>query len=248
MRRINFDSLRKCDDLYNYQSNVFEFENGIVDEVGSFYPMPIKARDLIMQGHYSKPIDSNTPDKLTKFNYQSYFEGVKSGYNELLPKDNATILELAVTNITLKYTEVDRVCSNSNAYDFGVAVGRLYHAWIYIADNVDEFKKLWEVLLIDFENENKTFSDCLNVDDKVVLLKKLHVLIDGFKGKRIAHVLMVLIDRKKIDFRFQNKIYDLMRLEFTFKTSDESISKYLKYDFAKKDEKEYIFVENALKS
>jgi hypothetical protein len=247
MKRINFDNLRKCEALYNIQENIFDFGNSFTfGEEEEFFPMPEKARDLVMVGHYSKPIDESTPEKL-KFNYHAYIAGLRVGYSEQLPKTNDAILDLAFMNISLKYTHVDKVCSNSECNTFGVAVGSVYKAWIYIADNIEEFCRLWEVSLIDFENDNKTFADLLNVDDKDMLLKKLHVLIDGFKGKRIAHVLMVLIDNRKIDFRFQNKVYELMRLEFTFETTDESINKYLKYNFDKKDEKEYTLVENALK-
>ncbi len=226
MIRINFDSLRKCDDLYNYQSNVFEFENGIVDEVGAFYPMPIKARDLIMQGHYSKPISEYKPDKLTKFNYQSYFEGVKAGYNELLPKDNAAVLEIAVTDIILKYTEVDRVCSNSNAYDFGVAVGRLYHAWVYIADNVDEFARAWNLQKKIYENLNKDFADYLTCNNKDAMIEKIAMLEDK-SNKRIAHLIMWLTENDKINFNVRSILYDAIRKEFSIDIKNSGVDDFL---------------------
>lgn len=244
MRRINFDNLRKCEALYNFQENTFDFANSLLyGEDREYIPMPIKARDLRSPRHNPHL----QIDRLSYFNLKSYVAGVRVGYSEPLPNSNEKILELAAENIILKYRDADKVCENSQANEFGVAVGMCFRAWVYIADNIEEFTKLWQVLLKEFEGEMKIFADCLIIENKEVLLRKLHLLIDSFKGKRIAHVLMVLIDKKMIDFRFRNKIFELMRIEFSFNTSDESINKYLKYDFSKKDEKEYTLVENALK-
>lgn len=241
MRKINFENLSKCDDLFYFQLNRFDFEQSLIWN-GTFYPMPKKARDLILPGH-------STFEKIKVFNYESYINGLKDGYSEMMPKDSNGVIErITISECTLKYRESDKVCEPGMSYEFGVEVGMLYHAWIYIADNIDEFIKVWDVLRMEFENENKTFADRLNVEDKENYLLKLHSLIDGVKGKRIAHVLMYLFDNGIIDVIFRNKIYDLMRNEFTFKTSDESINKYLKYNNEKKDEKEYILVETALKS
>jgi hypothetical protein len=256
MRRINFDNLRKCEPLFNIQKNKFDFDSGLIyGDCGEYYPMPISVRDLVLEGHYSKAIDENTPEKLSKFNYQSYIKGLEVGYSEPLPKGNAAVFELATKEVYLSYFPQFMVCDVSQSNDFGVAVGRLYHVWVYIADNVEEFTKLLNILIIDFENANRTFADCLTFDDKEKLLNKLHLLIDGKQGKRIAHVLMFLfengiIDKKHIYSRGMEKLYNLMRQEFIFKTSDASINKFFtKYsNFNTKNEKEYSYVDTALNS
>lgn len=245
MRKINFDNLRKCEDLYNFQVNTFDFENGLFyGEDGVWYPMPITARDLIMQGHYSKPIDENTPKKLTKFNYQSYISGLEFGYYEQLPKSNEAIIELAATEVRLSYFEHSMICEPTHSRNYGEAVGRLYYAWIYIADNVDEFIKVWNIQKSIYEKANKSFVDYLTCENKNAMIEKISNL-DRNTPKQIFIILKALLNNNILLISSNEQMYKLYYAQFGYIKNYDTLKRGLnQYDWNRVDKKYIQLVTN----
>ena len=238
MRRINFDNLRKCEPLFNIQKNKFDFDSGLIyGDCGEYYPMPITVRDLVLEGHYSKAIDENTPKKLSKFNYQSYIKGLEVGYSEPLPKDNAAVFELATKEVYLSYFPQDMVCETHQSNNFGVAVGRLYHAWVYIADNVEEFSKVWNAQKEMDKKANRTFAEYLTFEDKSGLIEKIKAA-DRSTPKNIYIILKALFDNGILVMNNNETIYEMFYAEFGYHKSYDSLKTGLNYyTFEKPDTK-----------
>lgn len=146
MEKIDFDSLRKCEDLYNFQVNRYDFDNGIIyanDSTRRWYPMPISGREMIA--------DVSHPDRpIKKFDYSEYvhglndvYNGMKVGYNEPL----TDILNIAISfYYSPGYVSHNGLSGSTDSYEYGCKVGRLYHAWMYIANNIEKFTN-WRELL-----------------------------------------------------------------------------------------------------
>lgn len=222
MKQLEFTRLTECPDLYNFQENRFNFRNGLIYE-GIFYPMPEPERDRII-----------IKDEIKGFPYKPYIEGLKEGWNEPIPKGREKVLGLSLDYEPLRYFEIDKSVRSEWAFDFGFSIGRLYHAWFCICENIDDYIKTWDIEKNKYESNNKTFADKLECDNRDSLIKILTELINGQQGKRIAYVIMVLDINKWIAFDDRKSLYSLMRNQFTFMTSDQSINKYLnKYDTCK---------------
>lgn len=223
MKQLNFTRLTKCPELYNIQENLFNFRHGRIDE-GIFYPMPEPERERIRNG------------EIKGFPYKPYYEGLKEGWNEPIPKESEKVLDLSFNYEPLQYfvsDKVDKSVRSEWAFDFGFSIGRLYHAWFCICENIDEYIKAWEIEKGNFESKNKTFADCLKCGNNDLLIKNLAELINGQKGKRIAHVIMVLDMNKMLTYDTRKSLYIKMKEQFTFETEDESINKFLRlYDRA----------------
>ena len=222
MKKLNLQKLKKFSEhLTNLQVNRFDFESGIIVS-GDWFPMPVSGRELIaIPGHEDRPIKS--------FNYQKYIQGLKDGYNEPVADPLKSIIEY---DYLPAYFISTGECESTQAYDFGFEVGTCFRAWRMICDNAVVYGKEFNKMIDAYNSQFNTFADLLNVTEKEKLIDKIRPLLNNAKGVRVANVLRCLEDlnylKFKIDDRIRNKVYKIIRSEFSLDFSDESVNKQLR--------------------
>jgi hypothetical protein len=164
MEELNYERLRKCEKLYLYQKDNFDFYSGI-DFEDEFFPIPIRERELINEKKLNVPYES----------YKAYVSGFEKGYSLPLPLTDDLILSWVHKNYReLKYLVSDGLVDKKSAINFGRKVGKIYSAWEEVIRRIDDFMPLLE------QKTNKDTLIPLIKDNYTVRLKMIHAYLkDG---------------------------------------------------------------------
>lgn len=137
--------------------------------------------------------------------------------------------------------------------------------WHELTDLYNENKELfekYEIKVIDDTNPVKTFADLLNGtdEDKKQLIEKIKPLLVDAGGVRVANLLYCMEDMKLLKFslygRMNNKVYQIIRKEFSLDFSDESANKQMRFFEQHRDktdrktnliQKDFQFIKEAIK-